>query len=495
MRLYGGREGARRLSLALAVSALVVPALAVCIFKPPFQQTDASGARASRAGGANSDAAGVAQRSLEMVLNEMAVGFVQSAAISDGADRRVYPEPPLPRLPAAGGKFRDPTFGTEIMRVTDERDGKSCGTYYPHWPTLNADSTRLLVRSPDPGDAIYDFDPASFRLGRKRPMPRLPDNGVLITEGAIWSGRDPDTLYGGTFNGPTLWALDVARQTYKLVKDFSREPGFAKGDYLWQMSMSADEDTFAFTHRNAAYKVVGYAVWRRSTDKMLINSKSIIEDEVRVDKSGRYLMRYLSSQDNGFDCYVVDMQTGRQEGLKPDEPDYSPGHGDVGTGMMVAWDNNDNRFLRRSLADPHRFKSVLEMGRDWMNQHLSLLARDESWALVSFYSYKGGGGVGPGLFHDELVLVRTDGSGRFRRLLQHRSKAQDYWAMPRANLSYDGRFAAFSSNWGGSDRVDLFIARIDPPLGDSSPLRQTTQPARQPTGGSIYQRPRKVGPR
>ncbi|HEY0174094.1 MAG TPA: hypothetical protein VGB98_23960, partial [Pyrinomonadaceae bacterium] len=55
--------------------------------------------------------------------------------------RAVFPEPTLPALPAAGGTFRDPVFGTEVMRVTGERDGKLNGTFYPHWPTLNADST------------------------------------------------------------------------------------------------------------------------------------------------------------------------------------------------------------------------------------------------------------------------------------------------------------------------------------------------------------------
>ena len=38
-------------------------------------------------------------------------------------DRGVYPLPPAPVLPRAGGVFTDPTFGTEVMRVTDENDG------------------------------------------------------------------------------------------------------------------------------------------------------------------------------------------------------------------------------------------------------------------------------------------------------------------------------------------------------------------------------------
>jgi hypothetical protein len=378
-------------------------------------------------------------------------------------DYKVYAEPALPRLPAAGGKFRDQVFGTEIMRVTDERDGNLNGTYYPQWPTLNADNTRVLIHRYETGDDICDFDPQSFTLGQCFVIPRLPNNETPIFEGAIWSPTEPETLYVSGWQGPKLWRFNAKTKIYSLVHDFSRDASFTPGDYLWQMSMSADEDTFAWTHKNGSYQTIGYTVYRRSTNAVLVDVRSTFEDEVRVDKSGRYLMLYLSVIDNGNECYILDLVTGHKEGLKPGAPDNAPGHGDVGTGMTVAWDNDDNRFLRRELSSPHVTTTVLGMGRDWMNQHLSLLGRDESWALVGFYSYRGGGGIGPGLFHDELVLVKTDGSGEFRRLLQHRSKAQDYWAMPRANISYDGRFVAFSSNWGNSGRTDLFIARIDPP--------------------------------
>jgi hypothetical protein len=400
---------------------------------------------------------------------------------ADANDRRVIPEPALPALPRAGGTFRDPVFGTEVMRVTDERDGKLNGTFYPHWPTLNSDSTRLLVKRYETGDAVYSFDPVNFKLGASRLIPRLPDNGVLITEGAMWSPVDPDTLYGPTFNGPYIWALNASTNSYKLVKDFRRARGFSPKDYLWQMSMSADGDTFAFTHKNGSYKTVGYGVYRRSDDSVLLLESSADVDEVRLDKSGRYLIAYLARPDaGGRDLYVHDLVKRTAVGLKPTAPDFSLSHGDVGAGFLLGWDNDENRFLRRELSDPRPFVNVLRMGADWLNQHVSLLARDERWALLSFYSYRGAGGTGPGLFHDELVLVRTDGSGRFRRLLQHRSKAQDYWETPRANLSYDGRFVAFSSNWGGSKRVDLFIARLDPPLGQDAPApAQTPAPARQ----------------
>src|SRR5206468_11678059 len=73
-----------------------------------------------------------------------------------------------------------------------------------------------------------------------------------------------------------------------------------------------------------------------------------------------------------------------------------------------------------------------------------------------------------GAFENEVMQFATDGSQRIRRLLHHRSHIDNlsstsgYWAMPKPTISRDGRFIAFTSNWGNSGRYDLFIARIDP---------------------------------
>src|SRR5215831_9647240 len=81
-------------------------------------------------------------------------------------DHKVYPKPPLPRLPRAGGKFIDPTFGTEIMRATDERDDATgLSTFYPHWPTFNSDNTLILVRKASGSALVKPFDATNFNVG------------------------------------------------------------------------------------------------------------------------------------------------------------------------------------------------------------------------------------------------------------------------------------------------------------------------------------------
>src|SRR2546421_3162929 len=98
------------------------------------------------------------------------------------SDRNAYPKPPLPALPPVGGTYRDPVFGTEIMRATDESDCPQigCGTYYSHWPTFNANSTRILIRKGETGYALVkDFDATNFRVGPSRQLPSdIRVNGV-----------------------------------------------------------------------------------------------------------------------------------------------------------------------------------------------------------------------------------------------------------------------------------------------------------------------------
>jgi len=84
-----------------------------------------------------------------------------------------------------------------------------------------------------------------------------------------------------------------------------------------------------------------------------------------------------------------------------------------------------------------------------------MLAEDERGAVVSFY-----GDGGDGVFHREIVQLATDGSERVRRLAHHRSVFSEYYDSPRANASRDRCFVAFTSNWGGSGRRDVFVLNL-----------------------------------
>jgi hypothetical protein len=374
-------------------------------------------------------------------------------------DLRVYSEPPVPPLPRAGGTLVDPVFGTTIMRVTDESDTPSAGTAYSYWPSFNKNSTQLMVHYADGFPRIYEFEPNNFRVGSKRAVEAPPASesgfGVTTFEDAIWSGKDPNKFF--VHRGAAVFSYDVARHRYAKVFDLTSD--LPTGYYFFQMSRSIDDDVFAFTLRDAKYKVAGYLAYQLSARRILNQARVKKLDEIQLDKMGRYLVVKTGEQGHAaIEVEVIDLQTGRNEALRDDAPDYAPGHSDAGSGLIVGGDNWLARWTGRKLSSPHQPYTVLDSRGQWDNDgHVSMLADDEDWALLSLF-----GTAKSGLFRREILQVTTDGSQRLRRLAHHYSIFRNYQDTPRANISRDGRFIAFSSNWGGRARQDLFVLRITP---------------------------------
>jgi hypothetical protein len=422
----------------------------------------------------------------------------------------VVAEPPLPALPAAGGRFRDPAFGTEILRATDANDGGApgLGTYYSHWPTFNSDSTLLLIRKGTNGAAILKgFDPANFSLtGYSEQLPQsLPGGGGPNWESSIWSRTAPNVIY--TFasyytGGMKLYSYDVSAKRFTLLKDMGSLGGAS--DYLYQMSVGGDDDVFAFSQRTAGVdQPTYYIVWRRSDDKVLVHNSTDggKVNEVRVDKSGRYLtVPFNGVQPDGSRCAFIDLLTGAYDKLYWNIQDSPTGHGDMGSGINAGFDPWADGITTRSLAALHTprvvFQFKTEAGQlDWTEDfHGSLLADDESWMTVATYDQVNVTLPEYHVFEDELFQVALDGSGRVRRIAHTRTRVDDlteasgYWAMPKPTVTRDGRYIAYTSNWEGSGRTDLFIAKIDPAPAlprnaqpaAAPPRRQTRAPNRRP---------------
>jgi len=412
----------------------------------------------------------------------------RGASVKTDRARRA-PRPAPPPLPRAGGKFADPVFGTEIMRVTDAATApKGAGTNYSYWASFNSDNTRLLVMETgaQQGASIYEFDPATFTLGaRLPPVPYPPPGNIPIRlDDACWSSDDPDALYVHQDLGTKIYKYRVSRQTYTPVGDVARV--LPRGQNIQQMGMAADNDTFSFTKRGGApgYKQLGYAVYRASTDTILFQHSEVI-NEVRIDKSGRYL--YVNTNQTGagkIEGRVVDTNTGGVSNLTDDAPDHAPSHYDVGTGTVVGNGNYLVGISARSLATPHRFAKIFDLSpeQNYGGFHLSMLADNEGWVLVSFYTPHPNG-----VMQGEVVQVATDGTGRVRRLFHHQAAGTNYYDSPRANISRDGRFVAFTSNWGaGGGRHDMFVARIEPaPAATAKPVPPAAaRPRRVAAGGA-----------
>lgn len=399
-------------------------------------------------------------------------------------DKDTHTEPTAPSLPSAGSIAVDPTFGATIMRLTDSNDSATdCNTGYANQSAFNNDNTyvRAVCRVSYQRLKVWNFNATTLARSNGRIQANPPAGGQEY--GAQWSR----TTYNKFFilGNKSLYEVTIpdgasTTWTNTTIRNFSTEVGGTGSDYITQMTVSDDDDVFCFTYTNNS-TLVGYIVYKRSTNTILlqVNNEGTL-NEVEVDKSGRYLVALKA---NGS-AHVWDLQ-GTPTRTTITTENFN--HRAMGNGIVVSACSS-NRVCKRSLATPNTVTYLLPSGWSYTNlqDHFSLTGTD-SWMLGS--RYKSNGQNVTGVYDNENVEVSTSGDGAVRRHVHNRSNVWggDYDAQPKASVSLDGRFMAWTSNWDGantSSRNDVYLAVIgaSPPLshdscvvedGDASTLRIT----------------------
>jgi hypothetical protein len=380
-------------------------------------------------------------------------------------DKNIYPVPTPSVLPKANGIINDLSFNTSILRVTDEGDGKYCNNAYSYWPTFNCDNSKIYVLI-DNNAYVYDFNPLTFQVNNKKALfESIPGGGWPSIEDAIWSGTNPNVIF--VHYKMRIYSYNINNRTYALVADLSSK--VSQGNNLQQMTKSLDDRVFGFnlqfTDWANIWNRVGCLVWN-AADNSIYTYIGIV-DEVELSKGGDYLIRMTGQQGKGvIEGTVVDLITKIEYNLTDDRPDLCPGHKDCGFSLVVGEDNWENTINARPFNSPHTFVPILKFNNDWsQGKHISMLGDDENWALVS--TFTANGLLSTGLFKDELFLVSTDGQENVKRIAHHHSTLySEYWNSPRADISRNGQFVAFTSNWGNQTRRDVFIAKVF----DSTPV-------------------------
>jgi hypothetical protein len=350
--------------------------------------------------------------------------------------------------------------------LTDDADGNTdMQVQYSYWPVFNGNCTLIHVKGTYAGvsrSVFFPFDPATSAAGTPIVVQAPPLQGFLLDRSdMIWSGISPDHIYGHN-EVHRLWAYDVTSQQYTMIKDFSSSL-LLSGD-LAQMSKSLDDQVFAFTLTDALGEPAGYLAWHRGRDQILVRKEVTNLNEVQVDKSGRYLIVvYLDRLDEIFD-------------LAPSTPTLiatftkASGnafvHYDTGLGTLFHDYDPTKGLVFSHLATPTVLQQMIPGFWSYLTQsdHFSMQADNEGWALSSRYSISGGPVLNP--FDNEIVQIATDGSDRVRRIAHHRSLVSVYEDQPKASMSRDGRYVAFTSNWGqvGGRRDVYIIVNIPPAL-------------------------------
>ena len=442
-------------------------------------------------------------------------------------DRVARPKPALPALDLAGFTFTDPTFGSTMIRVTDPNTRPTSPNISFRTPSAspqvawNSTSSYFYVGSTDGALVPYAFDAIAKKASR---IPGSGDGGLMLNFSGepTFSSVNANLIHGvsNTSNNRTITRYDFAAKTYSTVVDLDTVVTGLAGTYVGAVNSGGVPTEYMTVffgggsqdHHNllmwfpvenlAAKKIVNTtaSTLNGTATNILLNFQL---HAVVLDKSGRYVLLFPTVPDvaaprNASPVYLwdtsTDIFTAITSGGRDGFPDAHPGgHATAGFGYVVnhdccvsgSWDGAqwEMRSMTSPLAPWDLIHPILTPQEIFLSDHPTWNNAQPS-TLVPFISATYRYGINPAAWRawdDEIIAVETDvpaGTGAdVWRFAHHRSNvASDtdpsvlsFWYTPRPNVSPDGRWATFTSNWEktlGYDprehafREDVFIIEL-----------------------------------
>jgi hypothetical protein len=359
--------------------------------------------------------------------------------------------PPPAVARTAGQWYRDPTFGTRMIRVTDESwaAGRcNIGSAYGFYPTFNADSTRALI-SCETGSGSKDYI-VSFAPDAS-PSFTVTDSTTTRWNGARngnawWHRSNPDLLYFFNY-GATLSAYNAATKTVTPVHTYGEiGPDYVTDHFI----MANDSNRWGATLVHKSSGPVGCIVGQISPPAILHAVNDGMDGECQLDRAGLWIARAIS---------------GKTECIRISDGSTLPcgaGHRDVGPGALLYGYWYDVPTIRKWQFGAF---SPLTLYTGLMADDYSWLATDPTWAVLS---HSGSSGCGMFAGCKEIYSIRTDSTPGVIRWAHHQSAYDgSYMDEAYASQSYDGRFIAFQSNSGkritDGGRTDVYVIDARPP--------------------------------
>lgn len=411
-----------------------------------------------------------------------------------------YPDNP-PEVGAAGSIITDPSFGSRVVRVTDpksDRQGKGRSMMTPsssEQNSWNLDSTRFYVLTPGGEDILYQFDPSSMKLreGEIMRLGWMPEPQFSYT--------NPDLIYGINNRVRGFEQYDIGNgkvETLNKFGDCLKLDGRDKGH---DITVSADDSRFSASvgpvQDEYEYVYVfdrkqgcrWYNTWTGEVGGQWGPKGTIsIPDRARLhnsrmSKSGKYLyMTRGSGQGVGKGWLVWDIDTLNVRTC----PSQCRSHHALGYNQIVGASGFTHPLdmIVRPLGDlgkiTHLIPDLKELNgaRFWYDQHYSWNnANADDTAPVCLSTYNSSNPKAPrtpplanSAWENEIVCVSTNGTGKVWRFAHTYSTAKNgFWSTPRGNVSQDGRFFAFTSDWEdqlgqgprGGFRTDVFVVALE----------------------------------
>ena len=456
-------------------------------------------------------------------------------------DRNVRAKPPLPALGGAGFVFTDPAFGSTITRITDGalRPDAPLRSYRTpsstHANAWSADGRYFYTVSTDGTVIPFSFDRTTGRASRLQPSATGAGGLALqFFNEPSFSYVVPGIAYG-TLNGVgatfrTIDQYDFESGQYSQLLNLDSLVANLGGTLIGGLGVSGGsvERLIAFfggASQDRHFYLVVFDRNNPGNHHLLDTAASTIDGiptatllnfkihAANIDRSGRFVAVYPTGGDlqaprSAAPVYVWDIETGTLTALPLVEA-RTGGHDAFGYGDRVnqdccttsTWDAVQWQY--RSLSTPF---STVDLVAPVLLPKEVYLADHPSWHnaqpdhLVPFLdaNYRYGTTTTAWRAWDEEVFgVQTEGAGSGAtvwRFAHHRSTVADdldpsrisFWYTPRVNVSPDGRWALFTSNWektlgtdprgeaGGTYRQDVFLIALKPSVAVAPVMIVTT---------------------
>ncbi|MBX2881011.1 MAG: hypothetical protein KTR32_13800 [Granulosicoccus sp.] len=383
--------------------------------------------------------------------------------------------------------YREPAFGTRVIRITNSKKGEVHKPAYSTMQAWNADESYLLLYrgGNDSGHVLLD--------GRSYKTIRELDIVPSDIEEVLWSHTDPDVFYyvskySRNYGSFKKYSVKADRSTViRSFHDLCGKKGLPTNGND-PMMQSMDDDLFGFRCQlsDDSYQMFTY---RPSTDEVI--SQGLSESAgwepwtaPIPGPSGKQLWLQGSVLD-------PDLKTVK---LKHDMAKFSE-HGSIGLThdgqdavFQVVFDpspNGCNEDLWQGVGhlvvhsmETGECRSVVSEAKGYpyttSGTHVSALAHKRpGWVAMSSVGYGSfefftSKRKAPALF-SEIYLVNTDPDNEVVcRLAHHRSYSKDakrasyrpYLGEPHATISPSGTRILFGSDWYDSGAVDAYVIEL-----------------------------------
>ena len=387
-------------------------------------------------------------------------------------------KPPAMAEPAPRDPFRDPVFGTCIVRVTDreqdlppEAESRGLKNEYSRVGSFNADGSFILLYGTE--GEWYLYDAPSLTLIAELPLGVVPR----------WDSKDPQLIY--YIDETRLMDYNIMTGQENVIHDLANEFSGRSLAAIWtryEGRPSMDTRYWGLMVEDEEWLPVAFLVYDRQTDQVTVRDmRGVpgIEDEVdhvTISPLGTYFLasfdRYCEHGKPGSDSHpcglmVYDRHLANGRSLLRTVGHYDPALDAQGNEVIVFQDIDNDQIAMLDLESGEVTPLWdIDFSHTPIGFHFSGLAYDlPGWALVSTYS--GGYPQAYTWMDDQVFAVELKAGGRVVRLAHTHSLVDediehDYWAEPQASVNSDFTRILFTSNWGrsGTEGVETYMIAL-----------------------------------